>query len=191
MAFRSYDHVVEDADTHQLADFPQAAGDLDVFGARSRIPARVIVNENHGGRRITHRWRKNLPRMNDRRRKRSFRDLYLAELSVLRVEKQDAKNFFPQWREPAAKMVEHFAARAKHSAVLDPCADEAPPELKGGRHGSGLGRPDPAHPSELGRSGSGNVGKSAERFHQPTGLIDGGFTRSAASQQQRQQFGIG
>jgi hypothetical protein len=36
--------VVEDADTEQVADLPEAAGDLDVLLARRGVAAGVVVN---------------------------------------------------------------------------------------------------------------------------------------------------
>jgi hypothetical protein len=58
------DHdMIEHANTDDFANFLQTFGEVDVFGARRRIAARVIMDENHGSGGLSNYWIKNFARM--------------------------------------------------------------------------------------------------------------------------------
>jgi hypothetical protein len=50
--------MIEDINPYQSADLNQASGDIDIFLTGSRIAARMIMNQNHGGGAAFYRPRK-------------------------------------------------------------------------------------------------------------------------------------
>ena len=56
--------MIQHAYPHYFANFPQPSRDVEVLGARGRIAARVIVNEDDRGCGLTDHRIVNLPWMN-------------------------------------------------------------------------------------------------------------------------------
>ena len=60
------DDVIKHTDSQQPCHIEKPLGELFVFVTRRRIPARVIVDKEHGCSALPDGWMENLPRMNDR-----------------------------------------------------------------------------------------------------------------------------
>src|SRR4030095_9385896 len=111
------DHdVVEDAHSHDIADFFEAFGDIDVLGARRRIAAWMVVDEDNRRGGFPNDRIVNFTRMNQRRGQRSLGNFYLANLSVLIVQKNDIEKLAPLSAEIFAKVMVHVLRGAKRLA---------------------------------------------------------------------------
>lgn len=61
------DDVVEARDPDNVARFDQALRHFDVFPARRRVPARMVMQSDETRRRQLERFAEDVARMNDRR----------------------------------------------------------------------------------------------------------------------------
>src|SRR5258705_12658922 len=75
-------HVIENPHAHDVTDFFQAPGDVDVFRARRRVAARMIMDENYRRGRLADHRIVNFARMDQGGRERALRDFHVSNLSV-------------------------------------------------------------------------------------------------------------
>jgi len=95
--------VVEDPDTDKVADFAEAAGDLDVFLRGRGVTGWVVVNECDGGGAVADDLSVNVTRMNDAGREGALGDEHVTEFAVLVVEENCVEIFDGFAREASRK----------------------------------------------------------------------------------------
>src|ERR1700687_147529 len=100
----AYDDVIENTDADELADFAEAARDLQVFLARRGVRAWMIVHEDDGGGAVADHLSVNVTRVDDAGRERSLRDEHVTELAVLGVEEDGVEVFDRFTREALAEV---------------------------------------------------------------------------------------
>ena len=100
------DYVVQNTDAEQFACFLQPPGNLQVFPARGRVAARVVVDQNDGRGRLPDRGAENLAGVNDALIQGSFRNLHLAQDPVLSVQEKDQEILLAAITETVVEMLE-------------------------------------------------------------------------------------
>ena len=86
------DHVVMHGDAEDASSVSKLSGDPDVFPARFRVPAGVIVEENDARRRLEDRRLEDLPGVDKGGVEDPGRDGDVAEEPVGAVEEEDLEN---------------------------------------------------------------------------------------------------
>lgn len=119
-------HVIKNAYAHDIADFFEPPGDIDVLWTGRRIAARMIMDEDNGGGGIANHRVINLARMNQRGREGSLRDFDLTNLAVLVIKQNDIKKFAFLAAEMIAKVSIDIFRGAKRLARFPSLSPHAP-----------------------------------------------------------------
>src|SRR5690349_12582934 len=86
VASASDDDVVVHVQLEQPRALDQLTRETDVFAARRRVAARMVVQQDDRGGRLEDGGLENLARVHQAGRQRAFRDDHVAQQPVLRVE---------------------------------------------------------------------------------------------------------
>jgi soluble lytic murein transglycosylase len=184
------DDVVEHPHSNQIGDLAQPAGQLDVFLAGGRIAARVIVNEDYGGRRLADDGQIDFPRMHNARRERALRDANVLELAVLVVEEDGVELLVALVAETLAEVGIHVIAAAKRRAGHELLLAETFGDFERGLNLRRLGGADPFDRTQLRQPQHGQAPEAAAaRLHQRSRLSQSVLSFGAGAQHHREQLG--
>src|SRR5918999_226233 len=166
-------NVIEHAHAHDVANFFQALGDVDVFRTRGGVTARMIVDKYHRGCGIAYYRIINFARMDKRGRKRTFGYLDFANFAIFVIQQNDVKELPLFAAEIFAKMMINVFRRPKRLAGLPFLAAHTPGDLKARLNLCDLGRANSLYGGELAGRGLVNSLKPAELVQQQARVIDG------------------
>ena len=182
--------MVPDRNAQHAACVDQLARDLAVGGRRGRIPAGVVVHENHGGGSLGEGRSEDLPGVDHGGIEDASGDHHVGDDGVLGVQQKDVKLLLPQIAQLELEAA-IYVARRRDAPVLHSHFLSAPStQLQRCLNAHRSGFADPWNRSQLRTRGGGETSeRPAEALVDRLSDLQGRPTARAARQQNGEQLG--